>query len=343
MVVQAAQDVNMESRKLCVAEHGNTRKLWEEIFQEDTKAFLDYYYEEKTKDNKMFVMEEEKQIIGMLHLNPYEMCINKKQYHTNYIVAVATDAQYRKRGIMAELLKKSLGEMYERKEPITFLMPAAEAIYYPFDFRVFHKTEGKTFVGKEMEQGELTISYCEEIEAEEAADFANAFLQEYDMAVLRDAAYYTRLEKEQQSEDGHVVIVRKAGKIVCTFCYAMGEQVEIRETIYRKEAEFLHALYVLFGMQKVNCAGMTFMARVVHLEMFLKSLPVKQDVDMCLEIQDSILKENTGRYHIVAEPKRGMHTVERTQAQPDVVLKIGELLEKVFEGTLQKVFLNEVV
>lgn len=31
-------------RKLEQSEHIATRKLWEEIFPEDTKAFLDYYY-----------------------------------------------------------------------------------------------------------------------------------------------------------------------------------------------------------------------------------------------------------------------------------------------------------
>ena len=31
-------------RKLDQAEHGKTRKLWEEVFSEDTAEFLDYYY-----------------------------------------------------------------------------------------------------------------------------------------------------------------------------------------------------------------------------------------------------------------------------------------------------------
>ena len=36
-------------RKLEQSEHIATRKLWEEIFPEDTKAFLDYYYYIKIK------------------------------------------------------------------------------------------------------------------------------------------------------------------------------------------------------------------------------------------------------------------------------------------------------
>ena len=35
-------------RKLEQNEHGKTRELWEQVFPEDTKEFLDYYYFVKT-------------------------------------------------------------------------------------------------------------------------------------------------------------------------------------------------------------------------------------------------------------------------------------------------------
>ena len=34
----------MELRRLEEQEHQKTRKLWEEVFSDDTRAFLDYYY-----------------------------------------------------------------------------------------------------------------------------------------------------------------------------------------------------------------------------------------------------------------------------------------------------------
>ena len=43
----------MEVRKLRTEEHLRTRKLWEDIFKEDTPEFLDYYYTVKTKENDM--------------------------------------------------------------------------------------------------------------------------------------------------------------------------------------------------------------------------------------------------------------------------------------------------
>ena len=49
-------------RKLEQSEHIATRKLWEEIFPEDTKAFLDYYYYIKAAKNQIYVVEEDGRI-----------------------------------------------------------------------------------------------------------------------------------------------------------------------------------------------------------------------------------------------------------------------------------------
>ena len=49
----------MELRRLEEQEHQKTRKLWEEVFSDDTRAFLDYYYFIKTKENEIWVIEED--------------------------------------------------------------------------------------------------------------------------------------------------------------------------------------------------------------------------------------------------------------------------------------------
>ena len=60
----------MELRRLEEQEHQKTRKLWEEVFSDDTRAFLDYYYFIKTKENEIWVIEEDGEIQSMLQLNP---------------------------------------------------------------------------------------------------------------------------------------------------------------------------------------------------------------------------------------------------------------------------------
>ena len=106
----------MQIRKISDAEKGKTRKLYEEIFSEDSVK-LDYYTE-KTKDNTIYVVEEDGAVRAMLHLNPYTLMVNGKEEPSHYIVAVATEKEYRKRGYMAALIRTALGDMYQAGEPL---------------------------------------------------------------------------------------------------------------------------------------------------------------------------------------------------------------------------------
>ena len=128
----------MKVRRLEQAEHGLTRPLYEEVFSEDSKRFIDYYYTEKTKDNQIYVAEEDGGIQAMLHLNPYELNVNGTKKKANYIVAVATRESYRGRGFMKALLETALKDMYREGESFTYLMPVAEAIYTPHGFRTLY-------------------------------------------------------------------------------------------------------------------------------------------------------------------------------------------------------------
>ena len=118
----------MNVRKLETEEHGMTRFLYEEAFPEDSQAFTDYYYTEKTKNNQIYVLEEEGKICSMAHLNPYSLSVNGSRKETHYIVAVATKKECRGRGYMGAVLRRALEDMYREGEIFTFLMPAAKGI-----------------------------------------------------------------------------------------------------------------------------------------------------------------------------------------------------------------------
>lgn len=91
----------MKTRKLELNEHNLTRALWEEIFNEDSKEFLDYYYFMKAKDNEIYVIENDQEICSMLHLNPYALKLEDTQFQGSYIVGVATKPLHRKKDIWA--------------------------------------------------------------------------------------------------------------------------------------------------------------------------------------------------------------------------------------------------
>ncbi len=112
----------------------DSRSLYQAAFPEDTERFVDFYYQFKTRDNRILTLEMDGEIVSMLHRNPYRMIVNGYEARCDYIVAVATALQHRHQGYMRTLLEHALRDMASEGMPFTFLMPASEQIYAPFDF-----------------------------------------------------------------------------------------------------------------------------------------------------------------------------------------------------------------
>lgn len=244
-------------RKLQPEEHIRTRQFWEVIFKEDTSEFLDYYYSVKANDNEIYVIEDNGEIVSMLHLNPYQIRVKDKVYQTHYIVAVATDERYRHQGLMRELLNHAMQVMADRGEPFTFLMPAAEAIYKPFGFEFIYEQKREKVVGKRCVDETLEIVTATENDRQMISDFANEFLKEYDVVTWRNEDYYKMILAEQVSENGGILVAKRDGKIEGVFCYAKEGQFELREPLCHKREVLQYAIYQLTHneMEPVLCTG----------------------------------------------------------------------------------------
>ena len=127
--------LSMHLRYLRQEEKGKSRRLYETCFPEDTAKFVDYYYEEKCRDNEIIVLEEQEHICSMIHANPFSVSYCGQRADVHYLVAVATDPMYRRQGCMRRLLQELLHQERKNGEPFSFLMPADPAYYEPFGYR----------------------------------------------------------------------------------------------------------------------------------------------------------------------------------------------------------------
>lgn len=250
--VQVVKDVRSmnslnEPRKLRQEEHIKTKSMWKEIFSDESESFLDYYYSEKIKDNEIYVIEDGNKIVSMIHLNPYDVRVGTEQYRLHYIVGVATDPEYRRRGLMAKLLNYVMDVMRERGEPFTYLMPVAKEIYEPFGFEFVCMKSMEEVKGKELKNNPPELVLATEKDCKELAVFANSFLCNYDVVAVRSEAYYSRMLLEFGSEHGGILLAKRDGKIVGAAHYAKGEQYEVNEFLFQEEKDFKHCLYYLTG------------------------------------------------------------------------------------------------
>ena len=121
-------------------EKSRSRKLWEEIFVEDSQSFVDFYYAEKARRNKILVAEEDNEIVAMLHRNPFDVVVKDRIWRIDYIAGVATAAAWRHQGYMSRLLSRIFADMYMEKMGFCFLHPVNPVcpkggFLYPFNCR----------------------------------------------------------------------------------------------------------------------------------------------------------------------------------------------------------------
>lgn len=223
--------------KLDKKEVSATRQLYEEVFSEDSEAFVSYYYENKAPANTAYVLETEQgEIVSMLHLTPYTMCVKGADKWLRlpacYVVAVATRGDYRRRGCMARLLEAAVQHCVRLQIPYLFLMPADPAIYEPFGFR-FCYARPEFYVnhdGAELPAGMTVVDIKSTdngklCDMQNMAEFANAWLYAHcDFFLQRSREYYVNLMKELEAQRGGISVFMWEGEIAGYYAYT-GEEM----------------------------------------------------------------------------------------------------------------------
>lgn len=360
-------------------ENQRARKLYEEIFDEDSPAFVDYYFRVKAAENEIFVVENEKQeILATLHLNPYEMMFCGEKVKTNYIVAVATRADCRHQGMMRSLLQASLQEMYRRKETFTWLMPAAEAIYRPFGFRFIYEKNKMTVTADVLRRAETDENwqihsdqevsgdiFCEEAKKEDLAElacFAEKQLSKLaEVYTVHDIAYFEQRMQEVECEGGSLILIRKE-KEICGYFLALKKDREAWEIVVEDavQKKAFPAVLHWFGASEEKCTFTAFpqiweqyaqsenvpaiMGRIVHLERFVCCLKIKKEQEWKIRLTDSLVPENNGYFIIKTGIEGGnlirVENLSEKEKKMFCSMDIGQLTEELFR---LPVFLNEVV
>ena len=151
----------------------NTRKLYEEAF-DDPKEFVDYYYQDKCRDNRMIVSVENGEVISMLHLNPYKVSLGGRAVTSYYVVAVATKKERRHEGHMSRIFEKCFEILKSEHVPFIYLLPVDEAIY--------------SWMGFEK--------ICD-FTMDRISDYKK-IRESFDVFCIRDDDYLRRMEKENE-------------------------------------------------------------------------------------------------------------------------------------------------
>lgn len=274
-------------------EADETKKLWQECFPEDSERFIDYFYEEKVKDNQILIKTQNGFLAAMAHVNPYRMRVKSQEWDIGYIVGVATESSRRHKGHMRDILNRMLNDMSMENVPFTFLMPAAKEIYLPFSFSFIY--DQPSFRLNALAEGKLKRRICGDTAADcsAAAEYMEQWLSSrYDVYCKRDTDYVSRLLKELGSEDGTLEFLFDGAKLVGLLAH-WGLKKKEQRLLYAEE----------FYIEEAEPRQPAIMARITDVEQFLTAFSLKTgtvgadgEAVVELSVEDPHINKNNGRF-----------------------------------------------
>lgn len=245
-------------------------------------------------------------------------------------------------------------DMYQDGQLFTFLMPAAEKIYTPYDFRFVYDQDQTDLPANDNEL------VCECVDAGMcdaslmAEFFEENFADRWQVCAVRDSMYYQSLLFERQSERGGIKLLKKQGKLIGMFTYMQEEQLEIMEPLYLPGYEDVFCQTAAWMCRNTTehsavkvyayCGGEaekkpTIMVRILRLEKLLSSLKVRKgmQMDCSFAVLDAVLPQNSKIWRIQSGctelPEEGnctRHLQVRETEDSEGVLTIGALTSLLF-------------
>ena len=212
------------------------REIWLENFT-DSVDEVDFYFKNIYKKENFLILEEDSEIKGSLHENPYNINFNNNLLPSFYIVAVAVSPEYRGKGYMKKLLNFSLNNAFSKGIDIVFLNPINTEIYSNFGFGYISGLEHYKIKLEDIPFS--TISKDIEIKKVKENDF-NSMIELYNrkmkdnkIYLQRDKSYFSRIKAEIESDNGKIYTFYKEKRIVgYLMCYFKEGEISIREFFY---------------------------------------------------------------------------------------------------------------
>lgn len=289
----------MEVKRLEAEEKESTRALYAEAFPEDSARARDYYYETRMWENTVYVIRNEREVEGMLCLNPCRVRFGDKDWDLSYIVAVATGKKYRRQGVMRSILTTALLDEYAEKKPFVFLKPANPDYYTPFQFAYASKRE------KRILKNDARY-HCKRVDVEddallaELSRCANKVLGEkYQCYCLRSPAYLRQIGGELSAGDGRMLSVWERQD--------WGERLIGMECFDYADTAERDARLVLPEKASIKFCGTEpfIMARVLSLPDFFAGISLRPEVaaeerELLFSLKDPLIAENNGVFCLCA-------------------------------------------
>lgn len=309
------------------------RRMWRDIFA-DPASYEEFYYQWMYPKNQVLTAVQEEEIVGMIHLNPYRVQVQKAAWDLHYIVGVATLEKCRRQGVMRKMLLRCMEDLARKGEPFTYLMPADQAYYEPFDFVFVQKFDTATCVG-EGKKSQLKVLKKEDFPRAEMF-LREFFKQNFCVYTQIDALYLMQLQAECHSERGEILVLEEKGEICGFCCYGQEEKVYVRQIFGTDPEKLKKEILYYFSQREVVFTlaqgreqnGASIMARILRLDLLMDEIKGEKETSFVLTVRDDFCRWQNGTFRFMIG-KDGSK-IERTRQEAAQTITIRDLTKLIF-------------
>ena len=289
-----------------------TRHLWERSFA-DPRAFIDLYFREKYRKERNETIVRDGRVVSALQKLPYPLTYGGRMLPASYISGACTDEDYRKRGLMGELLAQTHRAMQEENAVLSFLIPATPelATYYAkFGYTPCFRFGWETVTAKASADASQVSGPVEQPQSEEYLIYLRQKMQERPLCVQHPLSDLRAVVDDMRMAGDTMWEVRRDELLVgLAICRAEAEGILLRECLFDDEAArdgLIAAIATHYGKAEVDVLDTTGqkgdyigMARVIHAEEMLTAYAaLYPEQEMVLNVTDNELSGNDGCFRI---------------------------------------------
>ena len=290
-----------------------TRHLWERSFA-DPRAFIDLYFREKYRKERNEVIVRDGRVVSALQKLPYPMTYGGAMLPASYISGACTDEEYRRRGLMGELIDQTHRAMQREHAAFSFLIPASAELfgyYAKYGYIPCFRFGWKTVSGQQTTiDGQEFIIQNSELPKEEHLIYLRDKMQERALCVQHPLGDLRAVVDDMRLAGDALWEARRGSLLVgVAMCRVEADGVLLREVVC-DDAEARDALIAgiaaHYGRTEVDVVDTTAaegeyigMARVIDAEAMLTAYArLHKETDCVLRVTDALLAENNGCYRV---------------------------------------------
>ena len=331
------------------------KRLWAYCFEPEDHPFFKYYFDTVYEPDNTMVGIDRSYLVSTVHLRQNTIRVRGVDLPMSYMVGVATDPIVRRSGVGKKLLKAALGELKERGQGLTILMPSSAGFYQNYGWDLYAHQWVQTMKLDELapllKKLDKTLSFGmlrSPREWKRLAGVYETYTKPLSGYGVRKEKEWVRLLESIFAEGVQVGYVKNDSGQLEGYCfYRLGEpEIAVSEFVYttrRAQKALLNFLYnhrsqgdsvrwnegmidqgyIFHTNGKTGHSTMPFMmSRVVDVKLAMESIPVPVALEGAIQfgVKDPLCEWNHGTY--VVSYKEGKAQVVKHKEHVDINAKL---------------------